>query len=142
MPGAERLRDSSALADLAARQKGAGKLHAAICALGRLQLPEARGAMRALHAAAAPLLVDFTPSALCQMLEAGAGLDPGLRSPLLRQLRHLLLQRGMSLELFSAQDLAMLARFCGRVSERARLEAWGCRWGASVPSRRWPRLQS
>lgn len=32
MPGAERLRDSSALADLVARQKGAGKLHAAICA--------------------------------------------------------------------------------------------------------------
>lgn len=32
MPGAERLRDSAVLTDLVAQQKGAGKLHAAICA--------------------------------------------------------------------------------------------------------------
>lgn len=32
MPGAERLRDSAPLTELVAKQKAAGKLHAAICA--------------------------------------------------------------------------------------------------------------
>lgn len=48
MPGAERLRDSAALAELVARQREADKLHAAICATPAVAF-EPQGMFVAMH---------------------------------------------------------------------------------------------
>ena len=90
-------------------------LSAAAWSLAALQLEPARPAMHAMHAKAAQQLVQHSPAQLCALLWAGGSLEPGYRSPLLQALAGLLKQ-GMSLALFSANDLTALAWLCGRVS--------------------------
>lgn len=57
MPGAERLRDSAALTSLVARQRDAGKLHAAVCATPVVFF-EAKGFIGGRAATAHPAFAD------------------------------------------------------------------------------------
>ena len=92
-------------------------LSAAAWALGALRLAQARPLLQSMHALAQARLVQYSPSQLCSLLWSGAAADPAFRSPLFADLAGLL-QRGMSLSLFTPHDLAMLAWLCGRVSGR------------------------
>lgn len=57
MPGAERLRDSQALNELVAKQRSAGKLHAAVCAAPAVFF-EAKGFIDGRQATAHPGFAD------------------------------------------------------------------------------------
>ncbi len=87
---------------------------AAAWSLAAMQLAAAVPAVRSMHAVAAHQLSRYTPSQFCSLLWAGSRLDKRYRSPLFQELLSLL-QNGLDLTLFSAQDLAVLALLCGRV---------------------------
>lgn len=88
---------------------------AAAWALSAMQLGAAVPAVRTMHTVAAHQLSRYSPSQFCSLLWAGSRLDRRYRSPLFPELLSLL-QQGLDLSLFTAQDLAVLALLCGRVS--------------------------
>ena len=100
---------------------------AAAWALSAMQLGAAVPAVRTMHTVAAHQLSRYSPSQFCSLLWAGSRLDRRYRSPLFPELLSLL-QQGLDLSLFTAQDLAVLALLCGRVSRH-----W-TGWGRSLQS--------
>lgn len=103
------------LADKYAAVMEPASLSASAWGLAALQLLPARPVVRRMQELARRQLFRFAPSQLCALLWAGGSLEPGAPSPLLPALATLV-RGGMSLALFSARDLAVLAYLCGRAS--------------------------